>query len=236
MRYTTLHGFVFLVALFAPLSASVLAADTRIVQSVDLGWRFYLGDVAEAKSAAFADAPWRTLDVPHDWSIEGEYSAANPTGDRAGYLPSGIGWYRRVIAIPQSWRGRVVTLEFEGVYMNSDVWLNGEHVGGRPYGYSTFTCDLTPHLKSGNNVVSVRVDNTLEPSPLVSRLRHLRPCPPHRHQSGTCALCRRIRADPACQRAIRRGQCRRGSEESFRRSGRRRSAGRGYRARRTHRR
>ncbi len=136
----------------------------RIVQNADLGWRFGLGDMAEAKQATFDDASWRKLDVPHDWSIEGDYSFSNPSGSRSGYLPSGIGWYRRVIEMPESWKGKLVSIEFDGVYMNSDVWLNGERVGGRPYGYSSFTCDLTRILKPGKNALAVRVDNTLEPS------------------------------------------------------------------------
>lgn len=131
---------------------------------LNFNWKFHLGDVPAASSVAFDDSSWRALDVPHDWSIEGDYSASNPTGDKCAWLPSGIGWYRRAIEIPDSRKDRQVTLEFEGVYMNSDVWLNGERVGGRPYGYSTFACDLTPHLKPGRNVLAVRVDNSLEPS------------------------------------------------------------------------
>ena len=155
---------IILITLAAILALTVPAAESRLVQSADLDWRFHPGDVAEARAAAFDDAGWRALDVPHDWSIEGDYSAANPTGDKCGYLPSGIGWYRRVIEMPPAWRRRVVTLEFEGVYMNSEVWLNGVRVGGRPCGYSSFTCDLTAQLKPGRNVLAVRVDNSLEPS------------------------------------------------------------------------
>ncbi|MEI7901228.1 MAG: DUF6288 domain-containing protein [bacterium] len=106
----------------------------------------------------------RNAGVPHDWSIEGDYSETNTAGVLCGYLPSGIGWYRREIQIPESWQGRSVSVAFDGVYMNSEVWLNGEHVGGRPYGYLGFTCDLTAQLKPGRNVLSVRVDNALEPS------------------------------------------------------------------------
>lgn len=141
-----------------------LAADTRIIQNIDTNWRFTLGDDPEASAPAFDDSRWRALDVPHDWSIEGDYSKTNPTAQVSGYLPSGIGWYRREITMPDSWRGRVVTVEFEGVYMNSEVWLNGERVGGRAYGYITFTCDLTKQLKPGRNVLAVRMDNSLEPS------------------------------------------------------------------------
>ncbi len=148
----------------ASLDAAALAGGARLVQSLDANWKFHLGDVPGAQAAAFAEAAWRGLDVPHDWSLEGDYAAANPTGDKCAYLPSGIGWYRRVLDLPDAWKGRVVTLEFEGVYMNSTVWLNGARIGGWPYGYTTFTCDLTPHLKPGHNVLAVRVDNSQEPS------------------------------------------------------------------------
>lgn len=141
-----------------------LFAATRVEQSLDANWRFFLGDPAEAKTASFDDTHWRNLNVPHDWSIEGDYNATNATATYCAYLPSGIGWYRRVIDLPDAWQGQIITLEFEGVYMNSEVWLNGVRVGGRPYGYSTFTCDLTTHLKPGHNLLAVRVDNTLEPS------------------------------------------------------------------------
>ncbi len=146
------------------LGAGTVLGGERIQQNLDANWRFFLGDNGEAKAASFDDSKWRALDVPHDWSIEGEYSATNPTAAYCAHLPSGIGWYRRVLEMPDSWKGRSVTLEFEGVYMNSEVWLNGERVGGRPYGYSSFTCDLTAHLKPGRNVLAVRVDNSLEPS------------------------------------------------------------------------
>ncbi len=145
--------------------ANDLPSETQApAMSLDPGWRFNLGDVPDAKNSGFDDSAWRALDVPHDWSIEGNYSASNPTAQLCGYLPSGVGWYRRVIEMPASWTGKLVTLEFEGIYMNSDVWLNGERVGGRPYGYSSFTCDITAQLKPGRNVVAVRADNSREPS------------------------------------------------------------------------
>ena len=146
------------------LNAAALAGGARQIQSLDANWKFHLGDVPGAQDAAFADAAWRGLDVPHDWSLEGDYAAANPTGEKCAYLPSGIGWYRRLLDLPDAWKGRVVSLEFEGVYMNSTVWLNGARIGGWPYGYTTFTCDLTPHLKPGRTVLAVRVDNSQEPS------------------------------------------------------------------------
>lgn len=153
-----------IIALILFMSLALRAAETRVVENADTGWRFHLGDVPAASSVTFDDSAWRKLDVPHDWSIEGDYSATNPSGDRGGYLPGGIGWYRRGIEMPDAWTNRQVTVEFEGVYMNSEVWLNGERVGGRPYGYSTFYCDLTGKLKPDHNQLAVRVDDSLEPS------------------------------------------------------------------------
>ncbi len=136
----------------------------RVEENIDTAWRFYLGDLPAAKEADFDDATWRNLDVPHDWSIEGDYSAQNPSSHHGAYLPGGIGWYRRAIELPANTSGREIKVIFDAVYMNSDVWLNGVRVGGRPYGYISFECDLTPHLRPGRNVLAVRVDNTLEPS------------------------------------------------------------------------
>ena len=157
-----LFGVLSLLWVCADSAAQALEADNG--RDLDTGWHFHLGDNPDAKLAAFDDSAWRTFDVPHDWSIEGDYSKANPTGDKCGYLPSGIGWYRHEILMPEAWQGKVVSVEFEGIYMNSEVWLNGERVGGRAYGYMTFSCDLTKFLKPGRNVLAVRVDNSLEPS------------------------------------------------------------------------
>jgi beta-galactosidase len=134
--------------------------------SFDHGWRFALGDVEGAQAAAFRDAAWRALDVPHDWSIEGafdEHAEAKGTG---AYLPTGIGWYRKSFALPVGAKGRRVVLEFDGVYQRSEVWINGVSLGMRPYGFIGFAYDLTPHLAPGGrpNVIAVRVDNSLQPN------------------------------------------------------------------------
>ncbi len=127
----------------------------------DHDWRFLLGDPAGAEAPDFDAGSWRTLDVPHDWSIEGKIDPQNPMGGSGGYFPAGVGWYRRTFTVPPSWDGRRVGVEFEGVYMNATVYINGQDLGSHPYGYTTFFHDLTPHLKPGaNNLLAVRVDQS----------------------------------------------------------------------------
>jgi beta-galactosidase len=136
----------------------------REVLPLDQDWRFTLGDPPHAEQDNFDDSKWRTLDLPHDWSIEGEYQQSNPAGGAGAYLPCGIGWYRRTFDLPELWSGQRVAVEFDAAQRNSDVWLNGEHLGTRPYGYISFSYDLTPHLKPDKNVLAVRLDNSQAPA------------------------------------------------------------------------
>lgn len=122
------------------------------------GWMFELGDVAEAKEPEYADSAWRKLSLPHDWSIEGIYSPDLASG--TGYLPGGIGWYRKHFDHQPGIGDEKTYIYFEGVYNRSDVYVNGHHLGHRPNGYASFMYDLTPYLKDGDNVVSVRVDHS----------------------------------------------------------------------------
>ena len=131
---------------------------------MDPGWRFTLGDPVGAEQPSFDDRQWRSLDLPHDWSIEGTPSENAPGGGGMGYFPGGTGWYRKTFRSPAGARGRELWLEFDGVYMNSDVWINGVHLGNRPYGYVSFAYDVTEHLVPGWNVVAVRVDNARQPN------------------------------------------------------------------------
>jgi beta-galactosidase/beta-glucuronidase len=137
------------------------AQAPRERQLFDNGWRFHLGDVADAQSPALPDQNWRPVDLPHDWSIEGPYSPKNAAG--TAFLPAGIAWYRKTFQLPVSLRGRKVSIRFDGVYRDSTVWINGVLLGSRPYGYSTFEYDLTPHLHLGGpaNVLAVRVDHSV---------------------------------------------------------------------------
>jgi beta-galactosidase len=143
----------------------LLLLAQRQTQSFDRDWRFHLGDVPGAEQAAFADAKWRKLDVPHDWSIEGAFSEQNPAGVAGGALPGGVGWYRKAFSTPAGDSGKLVFIEFDGVYRNSEVWINGRSLGKRPYGYSSFRYELTSLLRFGaRNVVAVRVDNSQQPN------------------------------------------------------------------------
>ena len=123
------------------------------------GWLFELNDEANAMANEFADSTWRKLTLPHDWSIEGTYSPDLASG--TGYLPGGIGWYRKHFTIDKSKAGdKRMYVYFEGVYNRSKVYLNGHLLGERPNGYSSFMYELTPYLKDGDNVLSVRVDHS----------------------------------------------------------------------------
>jgi beta-galactosidase len=131
---------------------------------LDRNWRFFLGDDSTASKIGFNDNAWRLLDLPHDWSIEGEFKKDAPTGGGGGYLPTGIGWYRKQFVLPSSVRGKQINIQFDGVYMNSEVWINGHYLGKRPNGYISFVYDLTPYLVKGKNILAVRVDNSEQPN------------------------------------------------------------------------
>ncbi|HJQ31657.1 MAG TPA: glycoside hydrolase family 2 TIM barrel-domain containing protein [Pyrinomonadaceae bacterium] len=139
----------------------------RLNVSLDKDWRFLKGDAEGAERPEFDDAAWRRLDVPHDWSIEGPFDEGNPTGKAGGYLPAGVGWYRKRFTLRAAERTRRVFVEFDGVMANSDVWVNGFHLGRRPYGYVSFRYELTGHVNFGPdspNVIAVRADNSGQPA------------------------------------------------------------------------
>jgi len=125
--------------------------------SFNQGWRFLKADAENAQRPDFDDSAWRALDLPHDWAIEGPFDPKyNP---HAGGLPFyGVGWYRKRFTLPATDKGKHVAIEFDGAMSNSKVWLNGQELGGRPYGYIGFSLDLTPHLRFGEpNVIAVRL-------------------------------------------------------------------------------
>lgn len=141
----------------APLRAEELAWDS--------GWLFHLGDAPGAEAPAWPDAAWRALDLPHDWSIEGATQPDAPAGGDGGFFPTGTGWYRKKFTAPPAWRDRRVEVEFDGIYRNSEIWINGHSLGRQPGGFSRRTLDLTPHLRfDAANVLAVRVDNSAQPA------------------------------------------------------------------------
>ena len=153
----------FLVCLLSTLMG--LQAEARERLDFDKDWRFLLGDSAQMAKAEYNDSWWRRLDLPHDWAIEGDFYVGNPSGASGGALPGGIGWYRKHFTINcESTANNRYFIEFDGVYMNSTVYVNGQKVGNRPYGYSSFEYDITPYVKEGENVVAVRVDNSDQPN------------------------------------------------------------------------
>ncbi|HEY0433688.1 MAG TPA: glycoside hydrolase family 2 TIM barrel-domain containing protein, partial [Chitinophagaceae bacterium] len=150
------------------VAARCLAQSTT--SGFDAGWKFFKGDAPGAAQAEYDDRSWRTLDLPHDWSIEdlpdqsdsvvGPFSSKSIGSTATGYTVGGIGWYRKHFVVERR-DGRYISLLFDGVYMNADVWLNGHHLGNHPYGYTPFFFDLGPYLLTGSdNVVAVRVANT----------------------------------------------------------------------------
>ena len=155
--------------LFCPLFILITTAvygQGRTTVDFDKGWHFHLGDVKNGESAALADANWRLLDLPHDWSIEGKFSKDNPATPEGGALPGGIGWYRKTFTVPADKKDKLMYIDFDGVYQKSDVWINGHHLGFRPNGYISFRYELTPYLNYGakKNVIAVKVDNSVQPN------------------------------------------------------------------------
>lgn len=159
---------LYIVALFlCPAMFSCTPPQENDKVNIDFDWKFALGDYPDASQPDFDDSSWRVLDLPHDWSIEGEYhETANGTDWQSGYLPAGIGWYRKTFSYDNDWNGKLVKILFDGIYMNSSVWLNGHFLGNRPNGYIGFEYDLTPYLKKGKNTIAVKVDHS---KPLSSR-------------------------------------------------------------------
>lgn len=138
----------------------------RVQLQFDADWKFFRGNAEGAEDPVFNDASWRRLDLPHDWSIEdmpGTESPLDPDaegGISTGYFTGGTGWYRKEFRVPGAWKNKRISLQFDGVYMDADVWVNGNHLGNHPYGYTSFWFDITDELKSGKgNVVAVRVRN-----------------------------------------------------------------------------
>jgi beta-galactosidase len=167
-------AMIVLITLTSALHFDVLAASTtNRDRSFDSDWRFLRADAPGAESPVFNDSAWRTLDLPHDWSIEDlpSTNGAPPSpfdpaqsggGASTGFFVGGTGWYRKHFTLNPVDAGKNVTILFDGVYMNADFWINGQRLGNHPYGYTAFSYNLTPHLKPAGqeNVLAVQVKNT----------------------------------------------------------------------------
>ncbi|HZH64845.1 MAG TPA: glycoside hydrolase family 2 TIM barrel-domain containing protein [Flavisolibacter sp.] len=162
------HIYLFFLVFIFP---SVLFGQTprettiRLKTKFNVDWKFRLDDKAGYETAAYDDSHWRVLNLPHDWGIEGAFDVRNPAGGNGAYLPGGIGWYRKSFGLPDSLKGKRLIIQFDGVYMNSKVYINGRFLGQYPNGSSTFQYDLTEHIQFGKpNIIAVRVDHSLQPS------------------------------------------------------------------------
>jgi beta-galactosidase len=139
---------------------TITISDARQRISFNREWKFQLGDASEAEKINFSDEAWRSISLPHDWSIEGEFDEQASAGGPGGYLPTGIAWYRKHFVLPET--SQYLWIEFGGVYMNSEVWINEHYVGKNVYGYTGFYYNITPYIKSGENVIAVKVDNSIQ--------------------------------------------------------------------------
>jgi beta-galactosidase len=156
---------IILPALLALKISAAPLPSARLTGNFDAGWLFLRADPPGAERPDFSDAAWRKLDLPHDWSIEGPFAKTNPSDGAGAFLPAGGGWYRKHFLLPDSASNRCVSAEFDGVMANSDVWINGFHLGHRPNGYVGLDYELTGHLNfGGDNVIAVRCDNSVQPA------------------------------------------------------------------------
>ena len=124
--------------------------------NLNLDWTFLLGNEENAWFKGYDDSHWRKVQLPHDWSVESPFSKEYSSG--TGYLPGGIGWYRKNFYLPNDLKDKKILLTIEGAYNNSKVWVNSYYLGYRPYGYSTFSFDISDFINEGENSISIRLN------------------------------------------------------------------------------
>ena len=165
-RFCRLVALAVALGPFVPAPVAAAGPESpRVALSADAGWRFLLGDPKGAEAPSFADSSWRIVDLPHDWSIESRPDKDAPSGAGGGFFPAGTGWYRKTFHAPAAWKGKRVNVEFDGVYEDATVYINGHKLGTHAYGYTAFAFDLTPELSfTSANVLAVRVDNSAQPN------------------------------------------------------------------------
>jgi beta-galactosidase len=136
---------------------SSVTEQARLRESFNSGWNFSLGDIENAQKVNFNDSEWRALELPHDWAIEGPFT--KEVNYKGGYLPyPGVAWYRKTFKVRPETKNLMI--ECDGIMRNSKIWLNGEYIGGWPYGYTSFSIDLTEIIdREKENVIAIRVEN-----------------------------------------------------------------------------
>jgi beta-galactosidase len=144
--------------LFMLITSRVSAQSSGNSMLFNSNWKFHKGDVIGGEAPEFADGGWQRVDLPHDWSIEGPFSEEWASG--TAFLPGGIGWYRKTFTMPINVKDKKTYIYFDGVYKNSEVWINGHYLGKRPNGFISFQYEMTPYLKTGTNVIAVKVDHS----------------------------------------------------------------------------
>ena len=166
-RYFTLHRLAIALLCLPLTQCSPWGKEpARQVLDFNANWRFNIISNGSYFDSSYNDSGWRLLNLPHDWSIEGAFSPDHPATVGGGALPGGVGWYRKSFKLPMKTEGRRVFIQFDGIYMNSEVWINGHYLGKRPNGYIGFQYELTPYLNpfGSDNLIAVRVDNSLQPN------------------------------------------------------------------------
>ena len=176
--------------------------QARSISSFDGGWLFFKGDATGADQAGFADGTWRTLNVPHDWSIEGPFDQNATTLGNGGYLPSGVGWYRKHFTLPANLSGQRIFVEFDGVMANSTVYVNGTRWAPGPTATSASATRSPRRRSSAAPTTSSPCAPTTGAAglALVRRRRHLPPRPPHRHRPRSRRAVGHLRHHPAPSR------------------------------------
>lgn len=163
--FSALMALLFSLIVLVPAASAATPemADPARSLNFDGGWKFHLGDADGAQAMDYADGAWRDVTLPHDYSIEQDFT---PTAQgESGYLPGGIGWYRKTFTAPVDYAGKHITLDFDGAYMNTEVYVNGTKVGTNPYGYNPFSFDITDLVRPGQkNVVAVKTNNKIPSS------------------------------------------------------------------------
>ncbi|MDE3740980.1 sugar-binding domain-containing protein [Maribacter polysaccharolyticus] len=159
MKCNSLVPFIFFILLCPNYGFS-----QRETIELNTNWKFVEKDNPNFSNPKTNTSNWNDVQIPHDWAFEKGISKDGAQGASGGYFDGGIGWYQRTFKASKKWSDKRVIIDFDGVYMNSEVWVNGHYLGKRPYGYISFRYDLSKYLLPGNNTIAVRVDNSKEPS------------------------------------------------------------------------